>query len=221
MNKFYKINIVIQWFIGVFMFFLMIFVLNLWIKLINEYLVAVILVFIIVSIIQFLVTPLFKLIGLYTYLSPMLVVFAANKRRYDLHNGSSFDYLMVMSKIKSGVPYREKMLEYYIDGLLTIINHIENKKISKTVLIRGSSYFFSPRTVERLGFKLSKTSIPERINILLNYLDLLWMYSFAHNKLVFPRLRNIRTVAISGKQLLEKKPTLLELNAFLGRDRAI
>ena len=61
----------------------------------------------------------------------MLLVFAANKRKYDLHNGSSFDYLMIMTKTESGIQNRKKILKYYIDGLLTIIDQIENKKVSE------------------------------------------------------------------------------------------
>ena len=218
MNKFYEINIVLQWIVAVSMLFVMLLILNFWIELMSESIFGFLLIFIIVPVIQFLVAPFFRLTRLYTYLSPMLLVFAANNRRYDLHNGTSFDYLMIMTNLKSGLRLRQKMLEYYIDGLLIIVHQIENQKISEFVIVRGSSYFFSSRTAERMGFQLSKTNIPEKLNILFNYLDLIWMYSLAHRKFVLPNLMNIKTATTTGKHLLDNKSKLLELKAYLNRN---
>lgn len=139
MNKFYEINIVLQWIVTALMLFAMLLILNLWIELISESIWGFLLIFIIVPVIQFLVTPFFRLTRLYTYLSPMLDVY---NRRYDLHNGTSFDYLTAMHNLKSRLGLRQKMLEYYIDGLLTIVHQIENNKVSESVILRGSSYFF-------------------------------------------------------------------------------
>ena len=65
------------------------------------------------------------LIGLYNYMSPMLLVFSASDIKYDLHNGTSFDYMFVISKYKSGKRLKGKNLDYYIIGLLQIIKIIE------------------------------------------------------------------------------------------------
>jgi hypothetical protein len=145
----------------------------------------------------------------------MLLVFGASDKKYDLHNGTSFDYLFVMQKYKPGKKFRGKIWDYYIIGLLKIIEKIENKSLSENVVVRGSSYFFSDRTAKMLGFKLSKTNMFEKLNILANYLDLLWMYSLA--QVAFPNLNNIKTAEIKGTDLVANKAKLKELSSYLKR----
>ena len=217
MNKFYEINKILQWIIALIMFLVMFVLFTIWMKIVVENPLICFSIFIVVPLGQFLSTPFFKLIGFYNYLSPMLLVFGASDKKYDLHNGTSFDYLFVMQKYKPGEKWRGKILDYYILGLLKIIEKIENKSLSENVVIRGSSYFFSDRTAKRLGFKLSKTNMGEKLNILANYLDLLWMYSLAQGKIAFPSLNNIKTAEIKGADLVANKAKLKALSSYLKR----
>jgi len=217
MNKFYEINIILQWIIALIMFLVMFLLFTIWMKIVVENPLICFSIFIVVPLCQFLSTPFFKLIGLYNYLSPMLLVFCASDKKYDLHNGTSFDYLFVMQKYKPGKKFRGKIWDYYIIGLLKIIEKIENKSLSENVVVRGSSYFFSDRTAKMLGFKLSKTNMFEKLNILANYLDLLWMYSLAQGKIAFPNLNNIKTAEIKGTDLVANKAKLKELSSYLKR----
>jgi len=218
MNKFYEINKILQWIIAAVMSLIMLGILSIWMKILVINPLGFFLLFIVAPMWQFLTTPLFRLIGLYKYLSPMLMVFNPSDKKYDLHNGTSFDYLFVMRKYKPGKELRGKILNDYLNGLLRIIEDIENKSLSENVLVRGSSYFFSDKTTTRLGFKLSKTNILEKLNIAANYLDLIWMYSLAQGKLVFPNLMNIKTAAISGTDLMAHKVKLETLSAYLNKE---
>jgi hypothetical protein len=111
--------------------------------------------------------------------------------------------------------WRCRLLLYYIDGLLEIVAEIESGKLPETIEVRGSSYFFSSRTADKLGFKIENTALPEKINILINYLDLTWMYSLSKGAIVLPKLNDIKTATTSGTTLVAKKDELLRLKTFL------
>jgi len=221
LNNFYKLNVVLQWTIAIVMVLLLLSVVAWWFKLCADQAFLFLLIFVITPLLQFLMTPFFTLIGLYKYVSPMLLVYNGSNKKYDLHNGTSFDYLFVMRNTKVGIGFRQKMLTFYLDGLLAVIDKIEDKSLAETVVVRGSSYFFTERTATRLGFKISKTNAAEKTNLVFNYLDLLWMYSLSKGKLVFPNLNKIKTAEISGKKLLVNKKKLLVLKSFLHRNQNI
>ncbi len=65
---------------------------------------------------QFAFTPLFTLIGVYKYYSPMLLGYMANDRQIDLHSGGSFDWLFVMRRYKSDIGLRNRLLMYHLGG---------------------------------------------------------------------------------------------------------
>ncbi len=99
----------------------------------------------------------------------------------------------------------------YLKGLLKIIREIENGDLAETVIVHGSSYFFSTRTAYRFGFSVEKATIGEKLNIALNYLDLLWMYSLANRKLSLPDLRQIKKATVTGNILMDNKPRIEQL----------
>ncbi len=218
MNKFYELNIVLQWLIALAMLAGMCLLMGLYLYLARiNFLFYFLLVFF-APFLQFLTTPFFKLTKMYTYLSPMLLVFGANDKKYDLHSGTSFDYLFVLRGTKSGIELRKKLLKYFIEGLLNIIKKIENKELPETVIVSGSSYFFSERTANRLGFKIAKINWFLKFNLYLNYIDLLWMYSLSNGKLTFPKLSNTKSIEVVGKDLVQNKPKLESLYAYLDRN---
>lgn len=141
---------------------------------------------------QFAFTPFLKLIGVYRYYSPMLLTYIANDRQIDLHSGGSFDYLFVMRKYKPGIELRNRLLMYHIEGLLKIIQHIENKSIPETVNIVGTSYFFNNKTLSKMGFEIVSPSLFYRINLFINFIDLIWMYSLSQRKISIPKLWNAK-----------------------------
>ncbi len=215
MKRFYSIKPQYQWLISAACTIVLFLLLIWWVALVSQNKEMMILIFIMVPLIQFLLTPLFTKLRLYTYYSPMVVSFGNTPNVIDLHNGTSFDYLMDMRGVKTGVPWKKKMLKHYLNVLLHIIEQIESGHLSQNTFIRGSSYFISKRSAQKLGFTIHKTSLAEKINIVLNYVDLIWMYSLSNGKLIFPNLHHIKTVRISGTLLVEKKNVILKVLRFV------
>ena len=160
---------------------------------------------------QFAFTPIFKLIGVYKYYSPMLLGYMANDHQIDLHSGGSFDYLFVMRKYKSGIEFRNRLLIYHLEGITNLIQLIENKHIPETVNIVGTSYFFNNRTLRKMGFEIVNPSIFYRLNLFVNFIDLIWMYSLSKGKLSIPKVWNAKKASITGTKLIENKKWLQNL----------
>ena len=157
---------------------------------------------------QFANTPFFRLIGIYKYYSPMLLGYMANQKQIDLHSGGSFDYLFVMKNYKAGNEMRNRLLLYHLEGLLHLIDLIEQKSIPETVEISGTSYFFKDQTMQKIGFKLEQPTLFYRINLFLNCIDLIWMYSLSRRAIAMPKIWNAKKVTISGTNLVKSKTQL-------------
>jgi len=170
-----------------------------------------------VTIFQFAMTPFFRLTGTYQYLSPMMLVFGANDKTYDLHNGTPYDYLTVMRGTPPGKPAERKILAYHLAGFLEIIRRIESKELPETVSIQGTSYFFSEQSVKRMGFTTEPATADVKTNLYLNYIDLLWMYSYSKGKLTFPNMSNIKKAVTTGQKLVERKAYIQQLKNRLER----
>lgn len=176
--------------------------------------------FLYVPVSQFLFTPIYTLTGGYTYYSPMLLGYMANDTQIDLHSGTSFDHLFVLRKYPSGTPLRNRILLYHLEGLLRLIQLIEEKRILESVNIVGTSYFFNDRTLLKLGFQIEKASLFYRINLLINGIDLFWMYSLSQGKLAIPTLWDAKKASIQGNQLVQSKPKLHALYQHLQAKQA-
>jgi hypothetical protein len=158
-----------------------------------------------VPISQFLFTPIHKLTGGYTYYSPMLLGYMANDKQIDLHSGTSFDHLFVLRKYKSGTVLRNRIMMYHLEGLLRLIQLIEEKHIPASVNIIGTSDFFSKRTLSNLGFQTEKATLFYRVNLFINFIDLFWMYSLSKGKLAIPTVWDAKKAKITGDALVVQK----------------
>ena len=176
--------------------------------------------FLYVPVSQFLFTPIYKLTGGYTYYSPMLLGYMSNDTQIDLHSGTSFDHLFVLRKYPSGTPLRNRILLYHLEGLLQLIQLLEEQRIPESVNIVGTSYFFNDRTLLKLGFQIEKASLFYRINLLINGIDLFWMYSLSQGKFAIPTLWDAKKASIQGNQLVQSKPKLHALYQHLQAKQA-
>lgn len=138
----------------------------------------------------------------------MLLVYNPTKTYYQLHNGTSWDYLINRKRIRV-LGAKKTILTDCLKGLLVIIEEVECGELDPKIKIEASSYFFSVRTAQRFGFTLEKPALFVYFNIFFNYLDLLWMYSLAHKRLRFPNLLNIKKATTTGNELLTKKEVIL------------
>jgi len=145
----------------------------------------------------------------------MLLGYMPNNKQIDLHSGGSFDYLFVMRNIKRGVGIRNKILTYHLEGLMHIAKEIEDGSINESVYIVGTSYFFNARTLHKLGFELKQPSLFYRINLLANFIDIIWMYSLSQGRLSMPKIWKASKVSIEGKSLVDKKERIHELHRKL------
>ena len=211
MNDFYKQALFLQWFEAILLLVIGFYPALLIIELAYAPPLFGLLFLFYVPVGQFSTTPFFKLTGIYTYYSPMLIGYMANDVKIDLHSGGSFDYLFVMRKYKAGVEVKNILLVYHLEGLLNIIGQMENNTIPTTVTISGTSYFFNERTLNKFGFELKKPSLFYRINLFVNCIDLIWMYSFSQGRFSIPKIWNAREASISGSKLMESKDVIENL----------
>ncbi|MCF8342822.1 MAG: hypothetical protein K9I82_17730 [Chitinophagaceae bacterium] len=205
MNDFYKQPKVLVWIESI-LFLLLGFVLGIFILekgYMQPLIYSALILYIPIS--QFLFTPIYKLTGGYTYYSPMLLGYMANDKQIDLHSGTSFDHLFVLRKYKSGTPLRNRIMMYLLDGLLKLIQLIEDKHIPESVNIIGTSYFFSERTLDKLGFQIEKATLFYRINLFINFIDLFWMYSLSKGKFAIPAIWDAKKAKITGGALVAQK----------------
>lgn len=208
MNDFYKLPKALQWVLALFLLVGGFFPALALIELGYLYPIAYLLFFVYLPIGQFSFTPFFTLLGVYRYYSPMLLGYMSSHTQIDLHSGGSFDYLFVMSKYKSGVELRNRLLLFQLEGLKKISQLIEENTIPESVTIVGTSYFFSDRTVKKIGFELIDPSLFYRINLFANFLDLVWMYSLSQGKWAIPKVWKAKKVQITGQKLMENKGQL-------------
>jgi hypothetical protein len=221
MNAFYDLPKFLQWIAALIILFLGFYPAILIVEAGANQPLYYLLFFVYLPIGQFITTPIFRLLGVYKYYSPMLLAYMENKRQIDLHNGSSFDYLFVLRKYKKGAEIRKKIIKYHLEGLLEIIDEIEKGSIPSSVSIVGTSYFFSERTLRKLGFETQKPSFFYRINLFMNCIDLFWMYSLSRGKLSIPQIWRAKKAHIPGAELIKSRQTIIELNQSLNNSSKV
>ncbi|WP_194774638.1 hypothetical protein [Pararhodonellum marinum] len=165
----------------------------------------------VLSLFQFTSTPLLRGLGIYRYYSHFLLGYLPGKSKQELHTGTSFDYFLHLKWSDRGVKSRDYIFGELIQGLLNLIKEVEEGRLPLELNIVATSYFFSNRSLEKLGFRQTSATLFNRLNVLLNFLDIFWMYSFSRNKLVFPNLLKVKKIEILAGELLEEKETLKQI----------
>jgi hypothetical protein len=214
-SRFYDRPLWVQWLAAVVMALVGLLVMVTMIDLFSRWPATGILWWLYVPLGQFLNTPLFRLTGIYRYYSPMLIGYMANEKRIDLHSGGSFDYLLLLRSIRPGLPVRQRLLAWHLQGLLYLITEIEQGRLPETVEVSGTSYFFNHHSMKALGFRLEEPGWFYRLNLLVNALDLIWMYSLARGKWAIPQLGKAQKAITTGAVLVQQKEKIAELHRQL------
>lgn len=165
----------------------------------------------------FAILPMCRLFNMATYLSPMVMTFGKDVNDYQLHNCQTFDYLVNFKWSERGHKAKRKMLGFYMEALLSIIEKIETDELPESVVVVGNSYFFNERTASKLGFKVEKGSAYRALNSIINCFEIACLYSFTEGKLKFPNLWTIKKASVAGSTLLEKKEQILKIHSLLTR----
>ena len=165
----------------------------------------------------FATTPFLRMVGFYRYYSPYLCVMLPTRRRLDVHLGTSFDHLLTLRPRDRGSPARRLMLRGALDGLLAIARDIEQGTLPETVIIEGTSWFFTERTARRLGFELVAPSWFGRLIPIVISLDIMLMSSFTRGRFHLPAVGRVRRARTTGARLLAQQARIREIRDRLAR----
>ena len=173
-----------------------------------------------VSVFHFSTTPIFTRLGLFRYHSPMLKATIRTRSLYEIHAGTSFDFLRAFRWSDRGPAAARQFLLWVLEGLLDIASLVERGELPGTVRIVGTSYFFREASAWRLGFTVQPASLRLKLNLFLNLLDITWMLSFCRGRIAFPNVLAAREAAILGEELARRKGDILKLIERLRRRRS-
>jgi len=78
--------------------------------------------------------------------------------------------------------------------------------------IKGTTYILNDRTANKIGLKIIKTNITQKLILIYNYVNLLISNSIAKRKISFPKLNKIKTFESDLNELIERKIFIREKN---------
>ncbi len=125
---------------------------------------------VVVPAIKHLMTPILNQPGFVNYFSPMVISFGKNDRFIDLHNGTTFYYLLEMPEANPVIQWKKQLLRFYFLAFCNMAERIQRGELSEPISIRGSSYFLNARTARKIGFTVGSNTCPTKVNITPNYL---------------------------------------------------
>lgn len=163
---------------------------------------------------SFLLTPAYALAGRFTYYSPLLLA-TKSAQGLDLHVGTLYDYIIQLRWSERGFPAERHAMRLILQGLLSICDAVAEGRLSAQNEITATSYFFSDRSVEKLGFTVKKGSFEVKLNLWLVYLSLVLRLSLIKGRWCLPDLKRIRCIHTTAGELLQQRPQIAKMLAHL------
>lgn len=162
-------------------------------------------------IIRLITTPLCRKVGLYKYYSPMFMIIPLPGNLYDIHLGTSWDFI----KIKNN--NSQKIFYHMLEGILNVADAIEKKEIKSNAKFRGNTFYLKEDSLIKYGFKSRKMNYFESFFFVLNYIELCILYSISRKRITVIPLSNVRIVEFTGEEILQSKTKLQRLMDILNK----
>jgi hypothetical protein len=150
-----------------------------------------------------LLAPLYGLAGYFRHYSPMLLATRRRSGRLDLHVGTLFDYVTRLRRTDRGPRAVRIVTADILSGLLRIAEEVERGTLSPGAELVATSYFFSDRSVARLGFALRPAPGAVVANLAVASLSIALRLSFTRGRFAYPDLRRVRQAVTSAGELAQ------------------
>lgn len=178
---------------------------------------SILLLIIIKPLFNYAFTPILKKFGRLRYCSPLFMYMAKGRNRYEIHNGTIYDFIKEGGFIEEGGKFKRKNMLYYILGLKEIIRLAEQGKLPAGSLFYGYTYYLSANTIRKLGLKCENAGVIRLILFYFDYVNLLIQFSLVNGKLTFPNPGNLRKITFTGEMLIQSKLQIEKISDLLTR----
>jgi hypothetical protein len=168
-------------------------------------------------VIQASITPICTLTGYYRYYSPMLLSFGSSGVSIGLHVGTWWDLAFLVGF--TGPRSSRQVLIALLDGLIAVADDVANGAIDPDTAITGTSYFFSERTLQRMGFQSMRPALFWRIILAFSIVDLSSQVSFLRGRLTVARVWRVRAATTTGAELLAHRDAIARIRHAIARKR--
>lgn len=151
---------------------------------------------------RYITTPLFRRLGLYRYYSPMFFTQPFGSGRLELHLGTTWDFFAQKN-------VRQQLLLHYLGvGVAGLIAAIKSGEVPLDTQLRGTMYFLSSHTLERLGFHVRKPLPLEYVAFASNYLEICLLQTIVRRRLSFIDIRRVRMINATARDLVRNEIVL-------------
>jgi hypothetical protein len=155
-----------------------------------------------------LLTPVYTLSGRFRYHSPLLLSTRRAGGGLDLHVGTLYDYVRRLRWSERGPRAARIVTTDLLQGLLNLCEAVERGDLPPETEVVATSYFFSDRTLARLGFEMRRAPSATVQNLALASLNIALRLSFTRGRPTFPDLRRVRQGVTSAGALAQHRATI-------------
>ncbi|HLP28020.1 MAG TPA: hypothetical protein VK147_05215 [Candidatus Didemnitutus sp.] len=147
-------------------------------------------------------TPLLTWLGVYRYYSPMFFTQPFGRGRLELHLGTTWDFFAQKNVTQ------QVLLTHLGMGVKGLIETIKSGSIPLDTKLRGTMYFLSSPTLERLGFRVRQPLPLEYVAFVANYLEICLLLTLVRRRVSFIDIRRVRMIDATALDLVSHEHRL-------------